>query len=69
MKALIIPADCFSITLESELTDCWKDILSKVKIKVERCGCNAGMRLGNSGLILTAMIMPIFVAIVVIFRD
>ena len=69
MKALIIPADCFSITLESELTDCWKDILSKVKIKVERCGCNAGVRVNHPGLVLTAIIMPIFVAFVVMFRD
>lgn len=68
-KLLTIFVYCFAMIPENELSDCWKDVLAKVKIKVERCGCNSAIRFDSSGMILTAIVMPILVACVVVFRN
>jgi hypothetical protein len=47
-----------------ELQGCWKDNIKKVKIKVERCGCNLGYSSKFSVSLLTILLFG-----VVVFRN
>jgi len=51
---------CYS---EWDLEGCWKDNLKKIKIKVERCGCNSAFSVLKS----TSSLFLIFITTLVVF--
>lgn len=62
-RCISICADLVStidiIYIEAEQEGCWSDVQAKLKIKIERCGCNAAFSITPSSALVLSSILAL----------